>query len=61
MWYLVFMLISSGNYETVVSGPMSSKVCEIVRADLAKLALVRMPEDQDMVLVCVPSVKEVTL
>ena len=61
MWYLVFMLISGGNYETVVSGPMSSKVCEIVRADLAKLALVRMPEDRDMVLVCVPSVKEVVL
>jgi len=58
MWYLVFVLISGGQYDTIVSGPMSHKACEEIRTDIK---LTKVPDGQDAVLSCVLSVKEVVL
>lgn len=58
MWYLVFILVTGGQYDTVVSGPMTRKACEEVRVDIN---LTKVPDGQDVVLTCVPSVKEVVL
>lgn len=58
MWYLLFAIISGGQYDTVMSGPMTQRACEEIRAEIK---LTRVPNDQDAVLVCVPSVKEVVL